>query len=78
MCIHRKWKRTEWAKGKMADCKFNGNVKEELDSMLSQLKSQRPGRRNNFFTAKWTIKIETHTEQLIIQNYDTTKTFMYS
>ena len=52
MCIHRKWKRTEWAKGKMADCKFNGNVKEELDSTLSQLKSQRPGRRNNFFTAK--------------------------
>ena len=28
MCIHRKWKRTEWAKGKMADCKFNGNVKK--------------------------------------------------
>ena len=52
MSINRKWKRTEWAKEKMADCKFNGNVKEELDSTLSQLKSQRPGGRNNFFTAK--------------------------
>ena len=38
--------------------------KEELDSMLSQLKSQRPGRRNNFFTAKWTIKLK-----LILNNW---------
>ena len=41
-----KWKKIEWAKGKMVDCKFNGNVKEELDSTLSQLK----------VTETWTTK----------------------